>query len=384
MIPMSLALDTPVEFIRGIGPRRAQILSLNGIHSVENLLQYLPFRYEDRTHFKPISKLKAEQEAVIQGEVMSIGHYTPPWKKMKIFEMVVSDGSASLGIKFFNQPYLRKVFRKGQRVVLFGVPRKSDFNQVLGLINPEFEIASGRSHPGVHSERIVPVYRRLGSLTTRTLRKVIFQLLACLDPELDDPLPESIRERYGFPHRRWAFQQIHFPSSPNKRHTELQSVEQPNQTLARKRFVFEEFFLLQCALQAVKIKRNRVPKGRMMRTNDQILRMIKSILPFHPTQAQKRVLKEIVEDLCRPEVMNRLLQGDVGSGKTIVAIQAMIVVMENNYQVALMANRDSGRAAPPNHPPLSEEHRLPDRFPDQSGQRLLAEKNAGGDQDRRD
>lgn len=314
------------------------MLARAGIHTAEDLLRYKPFRYEDRTNFRQIRELKADEEAVVQAEVAVTGRYTTSMKRMQIFEMLVKDDSGNLAVKFFNQPYLERVFRKGQTVILYGTPRADSFSRGISMISPEYEILEGAADLKIHTGRIVPIYRRIGQITTRSLRQVIFQLLNELPDELQEPLPDRIRKKYQFPDRRAAFQEIHFPSPPEgaSRDRFLEQLLKA-QAPAHQRFIFEEFFLFQFGLLIVRQQRKVLPKARRIQVNDGIRQAIKRVLPFRPTQAQKRVLREIVDDLCSPKIMNRLLQGDVGSGKTIVALQAMIVVIENQYQAALMA-----------------------------------------------
>ncbi len=335
----SLRLDTPIQYVKGVGPRRAELLERAGIRSAGDLLQYKPFRYEDRTNFRSIAEVKEGEEAVIQGAVAVTGGYTTPFKRVKIFQLMVSDPTGSLEIKFFNQPYLEKVFRKGQTVILFGQPRLDEYTRNLSLVNPDYEVIDDHADQTVHTGRIVPVYRKIGFLTSKSLRQIIFRLLADLQSRLEEPLPQSVVERYGFPERTSALRHIHFPDCPGQEPERDHCLEelQENRTPAHQRFIFEEFFEFQLGLCIVKRQREALPKRRRIQTSPAIRDVIKSILPFRPTSAQKRVLKEIVDDLSSPRVMNRLLQGDVGSGKTIVALQAMIVVIENGYQTVLMA-----------------------------------------------
>ena len=335
---MSVTFDTAIQFVKGVGPRRAEMFSKAGIQTAEDLLKYVPFRYEDRTNFKQIRDLKQDQEVVIQARVAATGRYTTARKKIKIFEMVVEDDTATLQVKFFNQPYLEQVFHKGQKVILFGVPKIDVYASGISMVSPEVEIIGSESDRRIHTGRITPVYRKIGQITTRTLRQIIFQMLADLSDQVEDPLPDSVVTRYKFPDRRSAFKEIHFPGlQPGKsRAFSLRELE-CRRTVSYQRFIFEEFFLFQLGLQITKQRRQSQPKERVICIDKEIRNIIKSILPFHPTVAQKRVLKEIVDDLCSSRVMNRLLQGDVGSGKTIVALQAMIVVVENGYQTVLMA-----------------------------------------------
>lgn len=334
---MPLTLDTPVLELKGIGMKRAEMLSQAQIHDLEDLLKYKPLRYEDRTRFQKISDLKADEEALIEAIVSITGRYTTPMKKMRIFEMVVEDESGSLPVKFFNQPYLDQLFKKDLTVILYGIPRLDDYSDGISLHNPEYEIIARESDRMVHTGRIVPVYRRIGRLTSRMLRQVIFQSLEALPKTLEDPLPESVIAKYRFPDRRRAFQEIHFPSSGEISNENDLKILQLHQTVFHQRFIFEEFFLFQLGFQLSKEDRKKVSKNRLIEMKDPVRKIIDSILPFTLTSAQERVLEEIVADLCSLHLMNRLLQGDVGSGKTVVALQAMILVCENGYQTALMA-----------------------------------------------
>ncbi len=308
------------------------------IHTVEDLLRYKPLRYEDRTHWKPIGELRPEESALIQGEVAATGRYTTPLKRMKIFEMRVWDPSGFVIVKFFNQPHLEKVFRRGLQVLLYGVPRLDHHGGELSLFNPEYEIMDRDSELRVHMGRIVPIYRKIGQLGTKTLRQMVFLLLKELDVEIEDPLPSYLCEKYRFPRLRQAFEQLHFPIFPeDKARAACLAKLDSDPTQAHRRFVFEEFFSFQLGLQVLKKSREGFHKRRTIKVDRKVREAVRSILSFHPTVAQKRVLKEIVSDLRSPKVMSRLLQGDVGSGKTIVALQAMVAVIENGYQTALMA-----------------------------------------------
>ncbi len=332
-----IRLDSPIQYVKGVGPRRAAMLEKAGIRTAEDLLKYRPFRYEDRTRFRQIKDLQPDQEAVIQAEVLVTGYYTTPLKRVRIFEILVGDGTGSLQVKFFNQVYLNKVFRKGQRIILFGAPKADSYSVGLNLLNPDFEILDAAGEHSVHTGRIVPVYRRIGQLTTKTLRQIIFNLLQEL-PQVDDPLPDSLVEKYGFPDRRTSLRLLHFPECPPGRSLDDYLADLADlRTPFQQRLVFEEFFFFQLGLQVLRRQRELAPKSRDIRIAASVRDAVKKVLPFHPTPAQKRVLKEIVGDLSSPKIMNRLLQGDVGSGKTIVALQAMVVVVENGAQAALMA-----------------------------------------------
>lgn len=335
---MSVQLDTAVQYLPGVGAKRANMLAKAGIHSVEDLLRYRPFRYEDRSRFQPVAGLRSGEEAVIQGEILTAGSYTTSRRKVQIFEMIVGDQSAMIAVKFFNQPYLKRILAKGKMVILFGVPHDDSFSGGLSMINPEFELVESDAEQTIHTGRIVPVYRKIGSLTTRHLRQILFHAVERIEIEPADPIPGEVLSRYHWPSLIDAFRQLHFPHCPpgSAREVCLNQLA-AGQSPAHQRFIFEEFFRFQLGLLVARRLRRENVKSRRIQPDRRIREIIKSVLPFHPTTAQKRVLKEIVEDISSTRLMARLLQGDVGSGKTIVAVQAIIVVMANGYQAALMA-----------------------------------------------
>ena len=331
-------LNTPVQYVKGVGERRAAVLEKAGIQTASDLLRYKPFRYEDRTTFCPIAKINPESSTLIRARVLALGGRTTHRKRMPIFELLVSDDTATLPVKFFNQPYLSRVFKKGQELVLYGVPRLDGYSLGISLINPEFEILTAGGEDSIHSGRIVPVYRRIGSITPSQLRTILFRLLEKLEGTLPDALPEWVRSRHSFPLFEEALTQLHFPTlPPGRSKSEFLAELETGGTAVQHRLAYEEFFDFQRGLQVLKEHRSKESKERRLGITPGIRDIIKSILPFHPTGAQKRVLKEIVDDLCGPRVMSRLLQGDVGSGKTIVAVQALIIAVENGFQTVLMA-----------------------------------------------
>lgn len=327
-----------MQYLKGVGPARAAMLQKAKIGTVEELLNYQPFRYEDRSSFRLMNQLRVGEDALVEGKIAVCGNYSTSTKKVRIFELVVEDRSGALVVKFFNQPYLQRVLRNGQRLILFGQVRRDDYTFRPVLLNPEWELVDSSSEAGIHSGRIVPIYRRVGKLTTRSLRTIVYRAMSQLQPDLEDPIPERLLEKHGLPDRRRAWRELHFPSLPEdgKRESLLEDLES-SATPAHRRFVFEEFFLFHLGLQVVRRDRESLPKTRRIEINNRIREVVKGILPFHPTSAQKRVVGEIVGDLRSGHVMSRLLHGDVGSGKTIVALQAMVVVLENGFQAALMA-----------------------------------------------
>ena len=332
---MAVSLDSSVSVLLGVGPQRAHHLGQKGIASVEDLLYYLPFRYEDRIHFTRIGDLQPGQLACVQAEVLTAGLVRLRGRGRRgIFHLAAGDATGVLYAKWFYGNYLERVFRPGQRVVLYGKVEEDPYRPgQLQMLQPQHEILSAGREPtdSTESGRIVPIYEAAGPVTSRVLRRLVFEALRRLASPLPDPLPAALRQRHGWPDRRTALEQAHFPEAD----TDLRQLE-AFRTLAQQRLIYEEFFFLQLGLALQRRRIQRAP-GIPFALNDAIREAIKKILPFHPTAAQKRVLKDIADDIQKPAPMNRLLQGDVGSGKTIVAFEAAIIAMENGYQVALMA-----------------------------------------------
>ena len=328
-------LSQPLQFIKGVGPRRAAELSRVGLTTVEDLLLRFPRRYEDRAGLTPIGKLRPGHTATVVGEVLSSGVRTTRRPGFRLFEVVVRDGTGAIRAVFPNQAFLKDVFRAHQQVVLFGLLEYRSGG--LQFTNAEYEIVKGDLADGgehddvtVHTGRIVPVYEKIGPITTRMQRSLIFQLLTEMPKDIGDPLPDAVRG--DRPRRADAIRQAHFPDAGTP-------VEQLDAcaTAAQQRLIFEEFFLFQAGLVLRKRRQAEERKPRVVQVDDRIRDAAREVLPFKLTAGQKTALREIVTDMQRPEPMHRLLQGDVGAGKTIVALLAALVAMENGLQVAFMA-----------------------------------------------
>ncbi len=379
-----LELNTPAQYVKGIGPRLAEVVATKGITTVEDLLYYLPFRYEDRLNPRRIGELRPGEMASVIAEVRTSALFRT--KRMPLFELTVGDpanptetphaiaplrlrsGQAPAGATrvgqpggetrvgqpgglfgagaramlkcvWFNGTYLKDRFQPGQLVALYGKVEQSERGRErLQLINPQFEILDDGGAPESIAEsteigRIVPIYESAGSgkVTSRWFRRVIHGALENLTPDIVDAIPGAVQRRMELMPRREAFRRAHWPQE-SARLEDLQAARTPAQI----RLIFEELFFLELGLE-LKRKRMRALPGIAFGIDDRVREAIKRILPFHPTAAQKRVLKEIAEDMKQPAPMRRLLQGDVGSGKTIVALEAAIIAIENGYQAALMA-----------------------------------------------
>ncbi|MDE3187440.1 MAG: ATP-dependent DNA helicase RecG [Acidobacteriota bacterium] len=328
-------LDDPVKFVRGVGPRVAELIAAKGIQTAEDLLYHLPFRYEDRQNPRSLDELKPGEMASVIAEVR--GTMLLRTRHMPLFELTVGQGRLALKCLWFNGSYLQGRFHTGQTVALFGKVEPSRSTSNLKMIQPQFELLPDASDDAetrlLEVGRITPVYESLGGsrLASRWQRKVIFNLLENMRGAVPECLPQAMLARLALPDRETALREVHFPPEGTPM-TQLQGSATP----AHRRLIFEELFFLELGLE-LKRRRMRERAGISFATSDKVREAIREVLPFHPTAAQKRTLAEIVADMRQPSPMRRLLQGDVGSGKTIVALQAMLVAMENGYQAALMA-----------------------------------------------
>ncbi|MBL8167734.1 MAG: ATP-dependent DNA helicase RecG [Acidobacteria bacterium] len=304
--------------------------------TIEDLLHYLPMRYEDRSNLARISQLQDGQTASVEVVVRLGGIIPLKGGRLKMYEFIATDGEAQVRAFWWNQIYLNKVFHRGTRVILYGEWKWNRYKAYYEVENPEYEILGDEDDEpelaAMHTARRVPIYRKLGDFRTRQLRTIFHHVLNALDPALPESLPSDVLGRNSLLPRGEALRNAHFPAADAP-------IEDYNQarSAAHRRLIFEELFWLAFALGVKRSQRLAEPKGLQIEINDHVRDAVRAILPFHPTNAQKRALKEIVDDMTSDQPMNRLLQGDVGSGKTIVAVQAMVVAMENGYQTALMA-----------------------------------------------
>jgi ATP-dependent DNA helicase RecG len=324
-------LATPLQYLKGVGPRRAADLERAGLVTLEDLLYRFPLRYEDRSRLQPIASLTPGQTASVSGRILACGLRSTRRPGFKIFEAVVDDGSGSIRVVWLNQAFLRDVFVRGQQVVLFG-PIETRGHGGLQLMNPQYEILDDEDAETIHTGRIVPVYERTGAVTPKMQRKLVYEALRRLPADLPEQLPEDVRLRLELPTRAAALHGTHFPPD-DARLDALNRFATP----AQRRLIFEEAFLFQQGVIARRRSAEAERKTVAIRVDDRIRESARRVLPFRLTPGQKQALKEIVDDLQRPHPMNRLLQGDVGAGKTIVALLASLVAMENGLQVAFMA-----------------------------------------------
>ncbi|HVQ28821.1 MAG TPA: ATP-dependent DNA helicase RecG [Vicinamibacteria bacterium] len=323
-------LGTPVQFVKGIGPQRAEGLRKAGVSSVEDLLFHLPLRYEDRSAFAKIGALRPGMRTSVAGEIVAAGLRRA--RRMSLYEVRIEDGTGRLKALWFNQPYLRESLVRGRRVVLFGtVERDAYASRQLMMTSPESELLDAEDE-GVHTGRLVPVYEKLGPLTGKALRRVLARIVLDLPDSLPDPLPEDVRIRLGVVPWREALQRVHHPPE-GAQEALLNAARDPGHL----RLILEECFLFQLGLAARQTALRVSRKGTSFEITKKTREAVKQVLPFPLTSAQKRVLREIADDMRAPHPMNRLVQGDVGSGKTLVGLLAMVVAVENGAQAAFMA-----------------------------------------------
>jgi ATP-dependent DNA helicase RecG len=332
-----LELTTPVQYVKGIGPKMAEILATKGIATVGDLLNYLPFRYEDRLNPRGIAELRAGEMATVIAEVRNSGLFRT--RRMPIFQLTVGQGRSKLKCLWFNATYLQDKFNPGQLIALYGKVEQDSRSGELQIMQPQFEMlgesdgADDKAAASLEVGRIVPIYESAGQgrVTARWFRRVIRIALDDLTPDLPETIPTVVRDRLGLVSPREALWKVHWPEAG-----ESFEALQSSRTPAHVRLIFEELFFTELGLE-LKRRQQKAQTGIAFQLDDRVRQAIKKILPFHPTHAQKKVLKEIADDMQQPHPMRRLLQGDVGSGKTIIGFQAAIIAIENGYQVALMA-----------------------------------------------
>jgi ATP-dependent DNA helicase RecG len=340
MSPIPLTLETDVKYLKGVGPARAEALAARAIRTVGDLLNYAPFRYEDRSRLTAVRDLVPGQSATVLVRVVSCG-LTRTRRGIYLYDLAGRDASTPGGglmrFVWFNALYLdrNKVFQQDQRVFFYGKAQRDRYGTGnLQMVQPQFEIVGPDEElaaDALEIGRVTPIYEAIGAVSSRLIRRLMFTALNALEGTVPDPLPPSVIKAHRLPPRSAALRKMHFPGED-----EPIDVVNRFRTEAQRRMIFEEFFSVGCAL-ALRRREVKWTPGVAFELTPRVRQAIKTILPFHPTAAQKRSLKQIVEDMSRPHPMSRLLQGDVGSGKTIVALQAAIVAIENGYQVALMA-----------------------------------------------
>jgi ATP-dependent DNA helicase RecG len=322
-----------LRFVKGIGPKRAEALVAAGVGGIADLVGVLPFRWEDRRAYAKVADLRPGIEATLEIRVVTSRLIRTRRRGFTIFNATLADDSGSIKAVWYNQPYLDRVFTKDSRIVVYGRAGLDRHGRELVLENPEYERLDPDDDTGIHTGRIVPVYRKLGGLPSRALRAAMHGVLETLrEGDLADPVPDDVRKSRGLPPHLDAVRDTHFPPRSASM-VELAERRSP----AQRALAFEEIFLVQLALALRRRDVEKARRGAHYAIPDVFRVQLAKLLPFKLTEAQKRVLKEIGDDLRSPHPMSRLLQGDVGSGKTIVALLTLLVAIENGYQGVLMA-----------------------------------------------
>ncbi len=325
-------LLTPIQYVKGVGPKLAKLFEKKGIRTVEDALYFLPRCYEDRRNLKKISELKTGRKETGFGEILLSGVAFFQNKRKRIFEAVVGDGSGVITLKWFagNERYLIDRFKKGRKLIFSGEVRW--FRDEREIHHPDVEMVDEDIEKDyLNFKRIVPIYSETEGLHQRTLRKLIKNILDGYANELSSPIPQEIVERQDLIDFSEAFRRVHFPPDG-----ESMEVLNNHRSDGHRRIIFDEFFFLELGL-ALKKRGLTLETGIPFQTDGTLAQRLLDLLSFQLTRAQDKVWAEIREDLERPHPMNRLIQGDVGSGKTVVALLASLYVVECGYQAAIMA-----------------------------------------------
>jgi len=324
--------DHPIQQVKGVGPQRARLLAKLGIATIRDALVYLPFRYEDRSRLRPLSELHAGTVETAAGTVVACNVSRRRGKKISIFEGVLHDGRDYLKVKWFNQPFMQKSITVGQSMVVHGMVKKNTYDMPpLEMDSPEYELLADDADSLIHTKRVVPVYRITEGISQKQFRKIMFSLVQEHASALQDPVPHEIIARNNLPELGESVHELHFPER-------TRNIDELNSGASRyhQRLIFDEFFLYALGLAVLK-KRGLREKGIVFQPKGILRRNLLKLLPFTLTAAQTRVMDQIRSDMRKPYPMNRLIQGDVGCGKTVVALGAMLDAVESGYQAALMA-----------------------------------------------
>mgnify|MGYP006275189175 CR=1 FL=1 len=321
------ALQKAAHHARGVGPGLARLLDRISLRTLEDLLWNLPRRHEDRRRMARIRDLREGDVVAILGRITSTSFFQPPRRpKMSIFKVTVSDGTGHVQMVFFNRPYLRSVLKKDMTLLVNGKverPKKGAL-KVLVMNGPEYEELGGDDDT-IHVGRIVPVYGLTEGLMQRKMRTVMKHVIDDHAGGVPDVLPPTIRRAQSFPSRAQALAQAHFPDTPEAHAIALEAL------------VFEELFVMQVGLALRRREAERVPRQGRYDLDPGAIDRFTTGLPFPPTDAQHRVMREVRDDLMSPVPMSRLVQGDVGSGKTVIAAFAAWCAIQSGFQAAIMA-----------------------------------------------
>jgi ATP-dependent DNA helicase RecG len=329
-----LKLDSPIQFCKGIGPKRAELLQKLGVTTMDDALSYLPWRYEDRGNLKKIGRLSYGSFETVSGEVVSAEVVQTKRQRVKVFELVVTDRSGMLVGSWYNQPFMKKMFRPGQRVILSGVVKSNPYRSGLPQMdNPEFELmGEDETDDLIHAGRTVPIYRATAGLSVRAIRTMMKTILDSCAGSVRETLPDFLIKKYSLMPASEALSEAHFPTKEKDL-----AVLNRGTSAAHRRLSFEELFSLELGLALRKRGVVVEKKGITFKSLTNLETALRKDLPYKLTAAQERVIGEIKNDMTGDRPMNRLVQGDVGCGKTVVALIASLMAVENGYQACIMA-----------------------------------------------
>lgn len=326
-------LTQSIQFLKGVGPARAQMLRRLGIETIGDALALLPRRYDDRTNLKPIRSLQVGTQETFEGTILVSGS-SRTGRGRRLYEMIVGDATGTMRCLWFqfHEAYMRQRYRTGQHVIVTGEVRINAYSgQRKEVHHPDLELIEADEHEPLHTGRMVPVYPATEGLHQKTLRTVIKRIVDEYAHQVEDCLPPALRQRLHLLEASQALREVHFPSAD----ADLEALNHWSSE-AHRRLVFEEFFLLELGL-ALRQRDTTIEERRIAyRGTGALADQLRTQLPFKLTTAQEHVLAEIMANMRRPHPMNRLLQGDVGSGKTIVALLAMLLAIESGFQAAIM------------------------------------------------
>ena len=325
--------ETPIQFAKGVGPARSELLKKLGVTTIEDAFWYLPWRYEDRSVISTICSVQPGMKATIRGTVKSNSMYRTRRRRLMILRVVVDDGTGVLECVFFNQPYLEKTFTEGVHLLLTGIVSiKGPTNSHCQIRSPQYEIVDDGDGVDQDVGRIIPVYHETRGITSRQIRRILLGLYRQFHRGVEETLPSSLSAKLGLPSLAESLAQLHFPDQE-------QDIDRLNNgtTPAHQRLAFEELLVLQLALALRRQTLKTELPGIPFSVDNNMVPKLGANLPFSLTRSQEQVIQEIREDMAQPKCMNRLLQGDVGSGKTLVALHAMVMACGSGYQTALMA-----------------------------------------------
>jgi ATP-dependent DNA helicase RecG len=315
-----VGLGTPLQYVKGVGPHRAKQLEKKGLVTVGDALFHLPLRHEDRTRFTPLASIRPGETVTCAGVITGIS--PPPPRTRKPLVLLLRDESGWGTATIFGRPWIARAVSRGQRLIVHG--RGSRYGDKTTLQVQEWETVEAADDAPIHAGALVPVYSTTEGLPQQTLRSLLWRLVETHTADVEETLPDTVRARRGLQPLSEALRGAHFPATERERQA------------AWRRLAFDDFLLLQLGLAILRSRTTR-QKGVSMRPRGELLGRLRSSLPFTLTPAQERVWDDVRRDMAAPYPMHRLLQGDVGSGKTVVAALAVCAAVEAGYQAAVMA-----------------------------------------------